>query len=53
MVIYSFGRDEDKRAYTGTDAICVFGFYEKGPHQEVSDFIEAGLENPFSPITKQ
>lgn len=26
MVIFSLGRDDDKRAYTGTDAVCVFGF---------------------------
>ncbi|WP_218058566.1 DUF1593 domain-containing protein [Allomuricauda sp. CP2A] len=53
MVIFSFGRDEDKRAYTGTDAICVFGFYEKGSHKKISDFIEAGLKNPFKPIKRQ
>ncbi|PKA97759.1 hypothetical protein B0O79_1428 [Flavobacteriaceae bacterium MAR_2009_75] len=50
MVIFSYGRDEDKRAYTGTDAVCVFGFYSKNSHEAISNFIESRLENPFSPI---
>jgi len=50
MVIFSFGRDEDKRAYTGTDAVCVFGFHKKGPHPEISEFIEQRLNDPFSPV---
>lgn len=49
MVIFSFGRDEDKRAYTGTDAVCVFGFHPKAPgHKAISSFIESRLANPFS-----
>ncbi|MFA9391991.1 MAG: nucleoside hydrolase-like domain-containing protein [Prolixibacteraceae bacterium] len=47
MVIFSFGRDEDKRAYTGTDAFCIFGFHNKTSHKEISDFIEARLKSPF------
>ncbi|WP_083139941.1 nucleoside hydrolase-like domain-containing protein [Polaribacter reichenbachii] len=46
MVIFSFGRDEDKRAYTGTDAICVFGFHNKG-HKSISKFIKKRLNEPF------
>lgn len=53
MVIFSFGRDEDKRAYTGTDAVCVFGFHEKASHKEISDFIEVRLKNPFKPINNK
>jgi hypothetical protein len=48
MVIFSYGRDDDKRAYTGTEAVCVFGFYEKGSHKKISRFIESRLKNPFS-----
>lgn len=47
MVIFSYGRDENKRAYTGTDAVSVFGFYPKGDHETISNFIEAKLANPF------
>ncbi|MFG0289472.1 MAG: nucleoside hydrolase-like domain-containing protein [Rhodopirellula sp. JB044] len=47
MVIFSFGRDEDKRAYTGTDAVCVFGFFDKAEHSEISGFIESRLDAPF------
>ncbi|PZX50992.1 DUF1593 domain-containing protein [Algoriphagus chordae] len=47
MVIFSFGRDEDKRAYTGTEAICVFGFAEKTEHKEISSFIESKIKSPF------
>jgi hypothetical protein len=53
MVIFSYGRDEDKRAYTGTDAICVFGFYEKTSHKKISKFIESRLDNPFEPLSKK
>jgi hypothetical protein len=49
MVIFSFGRDEDQRAYTGTDAVCVFGFHPKGDHEDITAFIEARLAAPFSP----
>ncbi|SNR54867.1 hypothetical protein SAMN04488009_2320 [Maribacter sedimenticola] len=52
MVIFSFGRDEDKRAYTGNEAICVFGFYPKGPHDQISTFIESRLKQPFTPVMK-
>ncbi len=49
MVIFSYGRDEDKRAFTGTDAVCVFGFHEKAAgHESISSFIEARLADPFS-----
>tara|TARA_R110002072_G_C7906054_1_gene529957 strand:- start:23 stop:1669 length:1647 start_codon:yes stop_codon:yes gene_type:complete len=48
MVIFSFGRDEDKRAYTGTDAVCVFGFQPKGSHEHIASFIESRLESPFA-----
>ncbi|MFY0688557.1 MAG: DUF1593 domain-containing protein [Cyclobacteriaceae bacterium] len=47
MVIFSYGRDEDKRAYTGTEAICVFGFYPKTSHKKISKFIENRLKEPF------
>lgn len=47
MVIFSFGRDQDKRAYTGTAAVCVFGFHTKAPHATIDTFIEARLANPF------
>lgn len=53
MVIFSFGRDEDKRAYTGTDAICVFGFHPKGSHERISKFIESRLESPFAAVETQ
>ncbi|MBM1104545.1 hypothetical protein JQC67_00200 [Aurantibacter crassamenti] len=53
MVIFSFGRDEDKRAYTGTEAISVFGFYEKTEHEKISKFIESKLENPFQSAKKE
>ncbi len=47
MVIFSFGRDDDKRALTGTEAICVFGFHQKGSHKKISKFIQSRLKNPF------
>lgn len=48
MVIFSYGRDEDKRAYTGTDAVSVFGFHKKDAgHEAISAFIEARLAAPF------
>lgn len=49
MVIFSFGRDDDKRAYTGTGAVCVFGFYDKNSHKKIANFIESRLKNPFKP----
>ena len=52
MVIFSYGRDEDKRAYTGTDAVCVFGFYDKSSHEKISAFIESCLKKPFKPMKK-
>jgi len=48
MVIFSYGRDDDKRAYTGTDAVCVFGFYKKASHEEISSYIKGKLQSPFS-----
>lgn len=47
MVIFSFGRDQDKRAYSGTNAVCVFGFHKKAAHDSISAFIEARLADPF------
>lgn len=47
MVIFSFGRDEDKRAFTGTEAICVFGFYNKSSHRKICKFIKSKLKKPF------
>ncbi len=47
MVIFSYGRDEDKRAYTGTEAICIFGFYEKDSHKKISKFITSQLKEAF------
>lgn len=52
MVIFSFGRDDNKRAYEGTDAVCVFGFYPKEPHVEIDAFIKARLETPFEPYVE-
>jgi hypothetical protein len=52
MVIFSYGRDEDKRAYTGTDAVSVFGFQPKDAgHEAISAFIEARLADPFNPAS--
>ncbi|TWT35254.1 hypothetical protein KOR34_01420 [Posidoniimonas corsicana] len=47
MVIFSFGRDQDKRSYTGLDAACVFGFHKKAPHSRIANFIESRLRAPF------
>ncbi len=48
MVIFSFGREDDKRALSGTDAICVFGFLNKNiGHEEIKSFIMDRLDNPF------
>ncbi|MBU0537104.1 MAG: hypothetical protein KKG73_01535, partial [Gammaproteobacteria bacterium] len=52
MVIFSFGRDQDKRAYTGTDAVCVFGFQNKSDHKSLSRLIEARLKSPFKATKK-
>lgn len=48
MVIFSHGRDQDKRAYTGTTAINVFGFARKAAHDSIDGFISARLAAPFS-----
>lgn len=40
------------RAYTGTYAICVFGFYEKSAHEEITAFIESRLIDPFKQKNK-
>ncbi|MDO1512432.1 hypothetical protein Q2T41_07180 [Maribacter confluentis] len=52
MAIFSYGRDEDKRAYTGNETICVFGFYPNGPHDQISTFIKSKLKQPFTPVMK-
>lgn len=49
MVIFSYRRDEDKRAYTGTDAVCVFGFHPKAAgHKAIFSFIEVRVADPFT-----
>ncbi|MDR8389688.1 hypothetical protein NC796_00975 [Aliifodinibius sp. S!AR15-10] len=51
MVIFSYGRDEDEHALTGTDGVAVFGFLDKEMgHEQISDFINARLENPFKSV---
>jgi hypothetical protein len=51
MVIFSFGRDDDKHALRNTAAVAVFGFLDKEMgHEEISKFITARLENPFKPV---
>jgi type 1 glutamine amidotransferase len=48
MVIFSFGRENDRHALSGTGAVSVFGFLDKSlGHQAVRDFIHARLESPF------
>jgi hypothetical protein len=48
MVIFSFGREDDDHALTGTDAISVFGFLDKEiGHSGISTFINDRLNNPF------
>lgn len=51
MVVVSYGRvgtwPNDNRSLTGTEAICVFGFYDKKSHKKISKFIESRLKNPF------
>lgn len=50
MAIFSFGRDDDVHALSNTDAVTVFGFLDKDMgHEEISNFINARLENPFQP----
>jgi hypothetical protein len=52
MVIFSFGRENDRHALSGTGAVSVFGFLDKSlGHQAISDFISARLENPFLPAS--
>jgi hypothetical protein len=51
MVVFSFGRKNDARSLTGTNAICVFGFLPKADgHAAISAFIEARLLDPFNPV---
>jgi hypothetical protein len=51
MVIFSFGREDDKHALTGTNAISVFGFQDKKiGHDEIRAFINGRLNDPFKPI---
>jgi hypothetical protein len=52
MVVFSFGRAKNQRVLTGTTAVCVFGFHQKGEHDAISKFIEARLAEPFSPAGK-
>lgn len=48
MVIFSFGREDDVHALTGTEAYGVFGFLEKGiGHEDISAFIKEKLDGPF------
>ncbi len=48
MVIFSFGREDDEHALTGTDAVAVFGFLDKDMgHKNISEFIKNKLNNPF------
>jgi type 1 glutamine amidotransferase len=49
MVIFSFGRENDIRALSGTEAVSVFGFLDKDlGHESISSFINARLDNPFA-----
>jgi hypothetical protein len=49
MVIFSFGRDDDQRAYTETAATCVFGFYSRdAEHAEIASFITSRIADPFT-----
>ena len=51
MAIFSFGRDDDKHALRNTDAVAVFGFLDKRMgHEEIRNFINGRLENPFKPV---
>ena len=48
MIIFSFGRENDVRALSGTDAVSVFGFLDKElGHEQISSIITTRLENPF------
>lgn len=50
MVIFSFGREDDDHALTGSDAVSVFGFLDKEMgHEQIRASIRARLENPFEP----
>jgi hypothetical protein len=49
MVIFSFGREKDKHALSGTSAVSVFGFLGRARgHDSISAFIKARLAAPFS-----
>lgn len=51
MAIFSFGRGgTNGRSLTGTDAISVFGFFEKNSHEETTEFIQARLKEPFQQV---
>ncbi len=53
MAIFSFGRENDLRALSGTDAVCVFGFLDKNiGHQGISEYINNRLDIPFNMIAK-
>jgi hypothetical protein len=48
MVIFSYGRENDERALSGTEAVSVFGFLSKGlGHENIDTFIKSRLEDPF------
>lgn len=52
MVIFSFGRKNDKRSLTGTGATSVFGFLPRSnTHEQTTAFIEDRLKAPFVPTT--
>jgi hypothetical protein len=49
MVIFSFGRENDKHALAGTSARSVFGFLDRARgHGGISAFIKARLAAPFT-----
>ncbi len=48
MVIFSFGREMDKHALSGTNAVSVFGFLGRAlGHDSIRAFIKARLAAPF------
>jgi hypothetical protein len=51
MVVFSFGRKNDSRSLTGTNAYSVFGFLPKATgHAGISNFIESRLASPYNPV---
>lgn len=48
MIIFSFGREDDVHALTGTNAVSVFGFLNKEiGHENISAYIKEKLNDPF------